>query len=96
MTCQCGAGFCGLCLTDTNGDAHAHVRQCPWTPEGVAKGLVFHTVTVIAQSQGAVKKKRVIEYLKQIGNIEDRKSALQNIVRDLADLKIEINENEIL
>lgn len=26
--CQCGCGFCGWCLADCSGDAHAHVLQC--------------------------------------------------------------------
>jgi hypothetical protein len=94
VTCQCGAGFCGLCLVDTNGDAHAHVPQCPLTPPGQA-GL-FHTAATIVLCQGITKKQRLIEYLRQIKNLGDRRSVLQNLMKDLADLKIQLTEREIM
>jgi hypothetical protein len=94
VTCQCGAGFCGLCLVDTNGDAHAHVPQCPLTPPGQA-GL-FHTAATIVLCQGITKKQRLIEYLRQIKNLDDRRSVLQNLMKDLADLKIQLTEREIM
>ena len=94
MTCECGAGFCGLCLIDTNGDAHAHVRVCPLMPTGAAG--VFHSAVVISSAQGIVKKRRLVEYLKQINNVNDRVAVLENLTNDLKDLKIGVDTTEIM
>lgn len=94
VTCECGAGFCGLCLVDTNGDAHAHVPKCPLKPAN-ATG-VFHSAVVIMQCQGIVKKRKLIEYLRGIKNLDDRRSVFNYLFKDMADLKIELTEAEIM
>jgi hypothetical protein len=58
---RCNAGFCAWCLEHCNGDAHAHVRQCPWN-NAPDRGY-FGSHHQFIQAQGARRERMLRQYL---------------------------------
>jgi len=89
VTCEtCKTGFCGLCLEDTNGDAHPHVQSCPILP---TFGY-FRPQVEIFEAQARVKKRRVLNAIKAAGLTQDQAlDVLGRLEQDLKDLHIVID-----
>jgi len=91
VTCTCGAGFCGFCLVDTNGDAHAHVSSCYLNS---CKGSYFANREQIRTAQNIVKRQRVMQLFQDL-DADTKLVGLNGIPRELQDLGIVISKRDI-
>ena len=89
VTCSnCRCGFCGWCLRDCGGDAHAHVKQCATSRHrGSFYGSQEEFNEVHRRRRGAA----VTAYLSIIRDVEERQLVEQQIQVDLRDLEVTLN-----
>lgn len=88
LTCannQCRAGFCAWCERDCQGDAHAHVAQCPLNTTRNVYGNV--------QELGAVHRRtrtqKIIELLRPL-RAEVRALVIERTEREFRDCQLDI------
>jgi hypothetical protein len=82
-------GFCGYCLHDANGDAHAHVANCP---HNIAPGRdVFASFEVFQEAQRRRCRRMLRAYLDTL-DAPMRARALRDCSLDLRELRIAVDE----
>lgn len=90
---RCNAGFCFFCLQDCGTDAHSHVRTCTRNPNPgnyYIESSKKHTI------HKDTRKRAVIQYLtNKCDDRAMRSTVLHSIVKDLKDLEIAIEPNEV-
>ncbi|KAL0484044.1 CUL9 [Acrasis kona] len=92
LTCaSCQVCFCGFCLLNCGADAHPHVQICSLNQSK----SYFAPFSVFEQVQQVRRGEKIIQYLKQISNVEVRIEVLKACERDLKDLNIVIDQREV-
>lgn len=87
LRCGCGCNFCGICLIDTKGDAHPHVRTCPKNPN---RNEYFLSEAQLAVVKADRNKNLYLTYLQSIPDATLRHSVAAACSKDLADLGIRL------
>ena len=82
---NCRAGFCGWCMRDCGGDAHAHVKQCD---HSLHRGSFYGSQEEFNQAHRQRRGAAVTAYLAFILDGEEKSLLEQQIQGDLRDLGI--------
>jgi MoxR-like ATPase len=83
MTCKCGCGFCGYCLSDCGTDAHGHVLGCRYVAEQGLFGNFY-------RGQAQRRTKRLAEYLRSITDKTDHNNLLTQLEKDVEGMDVNL------